>query len=92
MPPASCAGPLNSDAFNGDVSERFVRFDTHAILAPSYAAPAPSGAPRIPKRWSGQTISQVGSRIRRDGLPYTAVLKLQAAYAGVSMLQTSSTR
>ena len=30
------------------------------------------------KLWSGQTISQVGSRITRDGLPYTAVLVLHA--------------
>jgi predicted MFS family arabinose efflux permease len=30
------------------------------------------------KLWSGQTISQVGSRITRDGLPYTAVLMLHA--------------
>ncbi len=35
------------------------------------------------KLWSGQTISQVGSWITRDGLQYTAVLMLHAAYARV---------
>jgi hypothetical protein len=31
------------------------------------------------KLWTGQTISEVGSRITRDGLPYTAVLVLGAS-------------
>src|SRR5205085_409838 len=30
------------------------------------------------KLWSGQAISQIGSRITRDGLPYAAVLTLGA--------------
>ena len=44
------------------------------------------------KLWSGQTISQVGSWITRDGLQYTAVLMLHAAYARVPTLQTNPTR
>jgi predicted MFS family arabinose efflux permease len=35
--------------------------------------------PDFLKLWSGQTISQIGSRITRDGLPYAAVLTLGAS-------------
>ena len=38
------------------------------------------------KLWSGQTISQVGSRITRDGLPYTAVLMLHAGPMQMGLL------
>ena len=38
------------------------------------------------KLWSGQTISQVGSRITRDGLPYTAVLILHAGPMQMGLL------
>jgi len=38
------------------------------------------------KLWSGQTISQVGSRITRDGLPYTAVLLLHAGPMQMGLL------
>jgi hypothetical protein len=38
------------------------------------------------KLWSGQTISQVGSRITRDGLPYTAVLMLHAGPLQMGLL------
>jgi hypothetical protein len=34
--------------------------------------------PEFLKLWNGQTISQIGSRITRDSLPYTAVLMLHA--------------
>jgi MFS family permease len=34
--------------------------------------------PDFMKLWAGQTISQVGSRLTRDGIPYTAVLVLNA--------------
>ena len=38
------------------------------------------------KLWSGQTISQIGSRITRDGLPYTAVLVLHASPVQMGLL------
>lgn len=38
------------------------------------------------KLWSGQTVSQVGSRITRDGLPYTAVLMLHAGPMQMGLL------
>jgi predicted MFS family arabinose efflux permease len=38
------------------------------------------------KLWSGQTISQVGSRITRDGLPYTAVQLLHAGPLQMGLL------
>ncbi|MBZ5592147.1 MAG: MFS transporter [Acidobacteriia bacterium] len=38
------------------------------------------------KLWSGQTISQIGSRITRDGLPYTAVLMLHASPLQMGLL------
>ena len=34
--------------------------------------------PDFLKLWAGQTISEVGSRITRDGVPYTAVIVLHA--------------
>jgi MFS family permease len=34
--------------------------------------------PDFLKLWTGQAISQIGSRITRDGLPYAAVLTLGA--------------
>jgi predicted MFS family arabinose efflux permease len=38
------------------------------------------------KLWSGQTISEVGSRITREGLPLTAVLVLNATPAQMGVL------
>ena len=34
--------------------------------------------PDFMKLWAGQTISELGSRITRDGVPYTAVIVLHA--------------
>ena len=42
--------------------------------------------PDFLKLWIGQTISEVGSRISRDGLPLTAVLVLGAAPAQMGVL------
>ena len=55
----------------------------------------PSGAPppalwrdaEFVKRWSGQTISAVGSQITRVALPLTAVLLLDATPAQMGLLQ-----
>lgn len=38
------------------------------------------------KLWAGQTISEVGSRITRDGVPYTAVIVLQAQPAQMGFI------
>lgn len=38
------------------------------------------------KLWSGQTISEIGSRITREGLPYTAVKLLDASTAQMGLL------
>ncbi|MBI3683939.1 MAG: hypothetical protein HY235_26495 [Acidobacteria bacterium] len=39
------------------------------------------------KLWAGQTISEIGSRITREGLPLTAVLILGAGPSQMGMLQ-----
>ena len=36
-------------------------------------------SPDFLKLWTGQAISQIGSRITREGLPLTAVLVLNAS-------------
>jgi predicted MFS family arabinose efflux permease len=38
------------------------------------------------KLWAGQTISEIGSRITREGIPLTAVLLLQATPAQMGLL------
>jgi len=38
------------------------------------------------KLWAGQTISEVGSRIRREGLPLTAAFVLNATAAQMGVL------
>lgn len=38
------------------------------------------------KLWAGQTISEVGSRLTRDGIPYTAVLVLNAPASQMGLL------
>lgn len=38
------------------------------------------------KLWSGQTISEIGSRVSRDGLPFAAVMVLNATPAQMGML------
>ena len=42
------------------------------------------------KLWIGQTISELGSRITREGLPYTAVLVLHAGPAQMGVLAALS--
>jgi hypothetical protein len=42
------------------------------------------------KLWIGQTISEIGSRITRDGLPLTAVLILGASPLTMSVLRLAS--
>ncbi len=39
---------------------------------------SPSQDPNFRKLWAGQAISEIGSRITREGLPYTAVIVLGA--------------
>ncbi|KPV45827.1 hypothetical protein SE17_44005, partial [Kouleothrix aurantiaca] len=41
--------------------------------------------------WIGQTISQFGSTITREALPYTAILALQASPAQMGLLGAAST-
>ena len=43
------------------------------------------------KLWAGQTISEIGSRVSRDGLPMTAVLLLGATPAQMGMLSAAGT-
>jgi len=38
------------------------------------------------KLWAGQTISEVGSRITREGVPLTAVMMLHAAPLDMGLL------
>jgi MFS family permease len=54
---------------------------------------APAGRPRnlwtnrdFVKLWSGQTISELGSRITREGIPWTAVLVLHAGTVQMGFL------
>jgi len=42
--------------------------------------------PDFMKLWAGQIISEIGSRITRDGVPYTAVIVLNAAPAQMGYL------
>jgi MFS family permease len=42
--------------------------------------------PDFMKLWAGQTISEVGSRLTRDGIPYTAVLMLNAPASQMGFL------
>ena len=42
--------------------------------------------PDFLKLWTGQTISELGSRITRDGLPLAAVLILGATPAQMGLL------
>src|SRR6478752_5655540 len=54
---------------------------------------APAGRPRnlwtnrdFVKLWTGQTISELGSRITREGIPWTAVLVLHAGTVQMGFL------
>jgi MFS family permease len=63
-----------------------VRSDS--LTAPAQVAP-PRGlwaSPDFVKLWSGQTISELGSRITREGLPLTAVLVLHATTVQMGLL------
>jgi len=42
--------------------------------------------PEFLKLWIGQTISEIGSRITREGLPLTAVMLLHATPAQMGLL------
>jgi hypothetical protein len=42
--------------------------------------------PDFMKLWSGQIISEIGCRITRDGVPYTAVIVLNAPAAQMGFL------
>jgi MFS family permease len=56
---------------------------------PPEAAPRSSGLwhnPDFLKLWAGQTISQMGSRITRDGLPLLAVITLGASPVQMGLL------
>jgi MFS family permease len=44
------------------------------------------GNPDFMKLWAGQTISELGSRITRDGVPYAAVLVLNAPVSQMGFL------
>ena len=66
----------------------------------SDAPPAPKRAARFAglwrhrdfmRLWIGQTISQFGSTITREALPYTAILALQASPAQMGLLGAAST-
>ncbi len=46
--------------------------------------------PDFAKLWAGQTISQVGSRISRDGIPLTALLTLHASAMQMGLLSAIS--
>jgi predicted MFS family arabinose efflux permease len=39
------------------------------------------------KLWTGQTISEIGSRVTREGLPMTAVMVLGVSTAQMGLLQ-----
>ncbi|HZF11803.1 MAG TPA: MFS transporter [Thermoanaerobaculia bacterium] len=62
-------------------------------MSDSLSAPAPIASsrslwasPDFVKLWSGQTISELGSRITREGLPLTAVLVLHASTVQMGFL------
>lgn len=48
-------------------------------------------SPDFARLWAGQTISEVGSRISREGLPFTALLVLHASAAQMGILTSIST-
>src|ERR1700710_1672151 len=61
--------------------------------SPLVAEAAPAARPRslwsnldVVKLWSGQTISELGSRITREGLPLAAVLVLHAGTVQMGFL------
>ncbi len=51
----------------------------------------PRIGPDFAKLWAGQTISEVGSRISREGLPFTALIVLHASAAQMGILTSIST-
>jgi predicted MFS family arabinose efflux permease len=58
------------------------------------SAPSPPKSrisPHFARLWIGQTISEVGSRISREGLPLTALLILHASPAQMGILTSIST-
>src|SRR5258708_4547442 len=59
------------------------------VLAEAAPAPRPRGLwanTDFVKLWSGQTISELGSRITREGIPLTAVLVLHAGTVQMGFL------
>jgi predicted MFS family arabinose efflux permease len=48
-------------------------------------------SPDFARLWAGQTISEVGSRISREGLPFTALLVLHASAGQMGILTSIST-
>jgi predicted MFS family arabinose efflux permease len=56
---------------------------------------APEGrtkiSPDFARLWAGQTISEVGSRISREGLPFTALIVLHASAGQMGILTSIST-
>jgi predicted MFS family arabinose efflux permease len=48
-------------------------------------------SPDFTRLWVGQTISEVGSRISREGLPFTALLVLHASAGQMGILTSIST-
>lgn len=48
-------------------------------------------SPDFARLWAGQAISEVGSRISREGLPFTALLILHASPAQMGVLTSIST-
>jgi predicted MFS family arabinose efflux permease len=48
-------------------------------------------SPDFARLWAGQTISEVGSRISREGLPFTALIVLHASAGQMGILTSIST-
>ena len=59
--------------------------------ASASSPPKPRISPHFARLWIGQTISEVGSRISREGLPLTALLILHASPAQMGILTSIST-
>ena len=59
--------------------------------ASASSPPKPRISPHFARLWIGQTISEVGSRISREGLPLTALLILHASPAQMGFLTSIST-
>jgi predicted MFS family arabinose efflux permease len=60
-------------------------------MEPGPQSPRSRIGPDFAKLWAGQTISEVGSRISREGLPFTALLVLHASAGQMGILTSIST-